>query len=130
MVKAITKTPIIWECGPEIHPDVWFSDSALTVHVSSNREDFTTYEAYTKSQDIKAFGNNQVESVGEGDILADIEFQGKTTQICLTQVIHIPKSEGKILSLKLSDQEGFECRISDGHVCIMRNSKTYTEAKL
>jgi len=58
MVKAITKTPIIWECGPEIHPDVWFSDSALTVHVSSNREDFTTYEAYTKSQDIKAFGNN------------------------------------------------------------------------
>jgi len=51
---------------------VWFVDSAATVHVSSNREDFTTYKAYTEKQDIKAFGNNSVESIGKGDILADI----------------------------------------------------------
>jgi len=44
--------------------------------------------------------------------------------------MHIPKVKGKILSLKLLDQKGFKCPISDGHVCIMRNGETYMEAKL
>jgi len=83
MVKAVTEMLIIWTCGLASHPDVWFADSAATVHVSSNCEDFTTYKAYTKKQDIKAFGNNLVESIGKGDIFADMEFQGKTTHICL-----------------------------------------------
>jgi len=40
--------------------------------------------------------------------MADIEFEGKTTRICLTQVMHIPGVDGKILSLKKLDQKGFK----------------------
>jgi len=29
--------------------DVWFADSAATIHVSPNQEDFTMYQAYTES---------------------------------------------------------------------------------
>ena len=54
--------------------DVWFADSAATMHISPNREDFTTYYAYTKGQDINAFRNNRVKGLGEGDIVTDIEF--------------------------------------------------------
>src|SRR5882724_8879108 len=113
MVKAVTETLIVWAYGPASQPEVWFADSAATVHVSSSHEDFTMYRTYTESRNIKAFGNNSVKGIGKGDIMADIEFQGKTTHIRLTQVMHIPGAEGKILSLKLLDQKGFECRISD-----------------
>ena len=130
MVKSITETLIVWTYGSPGRPDVWFADSAATVHVSPNREDFTTYRTYEESRDIKAFRNNSVKGIGEGDITADIEFQGKVTRICLTHVMHVPKAEGKILSLKLLDQKGFVCHISGGCVRIMKNAEIYMEAKL
>src|SRR5882724_660229 len=114
----------------QVDPEVWFADSAATVHVSSSREDFTTYRTYTESRSIKAFSNNSVKGIGKGDNMADIEFQGKITCIRLTQVMHIPGAQGKILFLKLLDQKGFECRISDSCIQIMKNEKTYTEVKL
>jgi len=43
----------------------------------------------------------QLKGIGEGDIVVNIEFQGKVTQICLTQVMHFPGAKGRILSLKL-----------------------------
>jgi len=36
-----------------------------------------------------------VKGVGEGDIKEDIEFEGKTMRICLTQVMHVPGTDGK-----------------------------------
>ena len=113
-MKAVTDSQIVWTYGYTGRPDVWFTDSAVTVHVSPNRDDFMTYHTYTESQVIRAFGNNTVKGVGEGDIVADIEFQGKVTRIRLTQVMHVPGADGKILSLKVLDQKGFECWIYGG----------------
>jgi len=129
-VKTFTDTPIVWTYGYTGRTDIWFADSAATVHVSPNREDFTTYQVYTESRDIKAFGNTRVKGLGEGDIVADLEFQGKVTRIRLTQVMHVPEADGKILSLKVLDQKGFESRICGGRVRIMKNMETYTEAVL
>ena len=111
MVKAVRETLIVWAYGSASRLDVWFVDSAATVHVSSNHEYFTTYRTYTESPNIKAFGNNAVKGIGKGDIVADIEFQGKTSCIHFSQVIHVPGAKGKILYLKLFDQKGFECQI-------------------
>ena len=113
-MKAITDSQIVWTYGYTRHPDVWFADSAVTVHVSPNRSDFTTYQTYTESRVIRAFGNNTVKGIREGNIVADIEFQGKVTRIRLTQVMHVPGTDGKILSLKVLDQKGFECQIYVG----------------
>ena len=55
-VKAVTETPIVWTYGYTERPDVWFADSAATVHVSPNRADFTSYRKYAKDRDIKALG--------------------------------------------------------------------------
>ena len=68
--------------------------------------------------------------MGEGDVLADVEYQGKTTRIQLTQVMHIPSVDGKILSLKVLDKRGFECRIFNGSVSVLKNGETYVEAPL
>jgi len=81
---------------------MWIADAAAMVHVSSNQDDFTSY------RDIKAFRNNTIKGVGEGDFMANIEYEGRVTRICLTQVMHILDVEGKILSLKQLDQKGFE----------------------
>jgi len=53
----------------------------LQPYMSAQIKDFTTYQAYTESQDIKAFGNTRVKGLGEGDIVANLEFQGKVTKI-------------------------------------------------
>jgi len=109
---------------------MWIADLATTVHVSCNRDDFTSYWKYDKCQDIKAFGNNKVKGVGEGDIMAGVEFEGKTTRICLTQVMHIPGAKGKILSLKKLDQNRFKIRIVGGHIHILKVNQVYAEASL
>ena len=53
-----------------------------------------------------------VKGVSEGDIVADVEFQGSITRICLTNVCMYP--DGKILSLQVLDQKGFESHIVGG----------------
>jgi len=110
--------------------DVWFTDSAATIHVSPNREDFSSYRKYDQQCNIKAFGNNTVQGAGEGDIDADIECEGKITRIRLTQVMHVPGAEGKILSLKVLAQKGFESHILENRICITKGDKTYAEAVL
>ncbi len=101
-----------------------------TVHVSPNHADFTSYRKYAKDCDIKAFGNNMVKGVGEGDIVANIEHGGKNMRIHLNNVMHVPSADRKILSLKVLDQKGFKSHIVGGHVRIMKNTEIYTEATL
>src|SRR5882724_5755960 len=100
MVKPVTDMPIVWTYGHTSQPEVWFADSAATVHVSPNREDFTTYQKYDECRIIKAFGHNMVKAVSEGNILSDINFKGQVGRIQLTQVLHVPGVDGKVLSLK------------------------------
>ena len=129
-IKTVSENPIVWTCGSISKPDVWIADSAATVHVSCNCDNFTSYQKYDECQDIKAFSNNTVKGVGEGDIMADVEFEGKTTRICLTQVMHVPGADGKILSLKKLDQKGFEIHIIGGHISIMKANEVYAKASL
>ena len=49
-------------------------------------------------------------------------------RVHLTQVMHVPGADGKILSLKVLDQKGFESRIVGGHIQIMKNRQILTEA--
>src|SRR5882724_3586279 len=109
---------------------MWIADLAATVHVSCNCDNFTSYQKYDKCRDIKAFGNNTVKGVGERDVMADVEFEGKMTRICLTQVMHVPGTDGKILSLKKLDQKGFEICIIEGHICILKANEVYAQASL
>jgi len=60
----------------------------------------------------------------------DIECGGKTTRICLTQVMHVLEAEGKILSLKVLAQKGFQSHILTDHIRIMKDNKTYAKALL
>jgi hypothetical protein len=129
-VKTVTDTHIVWAYGSKGHSDVWYADSAATVHVSPNRQDFTSYRKYEENCTIKTFGNNSVKGVGKGDIVADIEYRGKPTRIRLTQVMHVPGADGNILSLKVLDQKGLEMHIVGGCVRIMKNDEVYTEASL
>ena len=42
--------------------------------------------------------------------------------------MHVPGADGKILSLKVLDQKGFESRTVGGHIQIMKNGQILTEA--
>src|SRR5882724_6833614 len=42
-VKTVSETPIVLTYGSISQPDVWIADSAATVHVSCNHDDFTSY---------------------------------------------------------------------------------------
>jgi len=129
-VNSVTDTPIVWAYGSSDRSDTWFADSAATIHVSPSRGDFSSYRKYEQERDIKAFRNNSVKGVGEGDIEADIEYGGKTMRIRLTQVMHVPEAEGKILSLKVLAQKGFQSHILADCICITKDNITYAEALL
>ena len=62
--------------------------------------------------------------------MADVNFEGKMTRICLTQVMHIPDADGKILPLKKLDQKGIEIHIIGGHIHISKGNKVYAQASL
>jgi len=74
-------TPIVWTYVSTGRPEVWFANSAATIHVSPNHKDFSSYRKYNKQREVKAFGNNLVKGAGKGDIDADIGYRGKTTRI-------------------------------------------------
>ena len=76
---------------------------------------------------IKAFGNNTVEGVGEGEIIPNIDYKGKCMRVHLTQVMHVPGADGKILSLKVLDQKGFKSHIIGGRIQIKKNGQVLTE---
>ena len=67
-----------------------------------------------------------MKGIGEGDILADINFWGKTKKIRLTNVMHLLGADGKILSLKVLDQRGFESHISGGWIHIMKGAEVWS----
>ena len=72
-----------------------------------------------------------MKGVREGNIIADIEkYEGKVTRVFLTQVMHVPDAEGKILSLNKLDQKGFEIRMVAGHILIMKTDEVYAEVSL
>ena len=71
-----------------------------------------------------------MKGLGKGDIIADVEYQGSVTRICLTKVMHVPGADGKILSLRVLDEKGFQSHIEGGKVHITRQGRTYTKATL
>src|SRR5882724_11812323 len=80
-INSITDTPIVWTNGSKIHPDVWFADSAATIHVSPNQKDFVSYRRYDNERNINTFSNNLVKGTSEGDIDVKIECGGKIMKI-------------------------------------------------
>ena len=62
--------------------------------------------------------------------MADVKFEGKMTRICLTQVMHVPGTDGKISSLNKLDQKGFKIRIIRGHIHILKVNEVYAQASL
>jgi len=71
----------VWTYGSKNRPDVWFTDSAATIHVSPNRKDFASYQRYDHEHTINVFGNNLVKGAGEGDIDVEVEYGGKIMKI-------------------------------------------------
>ena len=130
VVKMVSDTHIVWAYGHEGNPNMWFADSAATIHVTHDRNDFTSYHKYESNRIIKVFGKNEVQGIGEGDVLVETKYQGRVTRIQLTKVMHVPGAEGKILSLKVLDQKGYESRIVNGHIYIMKGAHTYAQATL
>jgi len=59
-----------------------------------------------------------------------VEFDRKIMRIHLTQVVHIPSPDRKILSLKILAQKGFKSHVSAAHIHIFKYGKAYMEASL
>jgi len=97
------------------------------IHVSPNREDFSSYQKYEQECTIKVFSKNSVKGAGKGDIEVDIECSGKTTRIRLTQVMHVPRKNPFPES---PSPKRLQSHILADHICITKDNKTYAEALL
>src|SRR5882724_3567479 len=126
-VNKVADTHIVWAYGSETQTDIWYADSTATVHVCTNQNNFSTYQEYQDKHTIRTFGKDEVYGIGEGDIDAEVEFQGKITRIKLTNVMHVPGRTSNILSLKILDQRGFESQMAGGRLCILKKDTILTK---
>ena len=102
----------------------WVADSVSTVHITNQRNAFTTYNPVP---DIKVTGVRgvQVFAVGKGTVYLSSKCDGKTSIICLNNVLHIPCNQNNLLSVICWDKAlGRSAHFKDKEVTLNSDKNT------
>ena len=95
----------------------WIADSGATVHITNDRNCFSTYEAC----DGKVFGLSSQDSVvGRGTVpLTIVDATSKRTlNVDLKNVLHIPSCQRQLISVGLVTDSGCEVRVENNKMTV------------
>ena len=88
--------------GEKANMFTWIVDSGATQHMTSHRDAFHTYKPISGKK-IYLGDNGMVEALGMGEILVEVQVEGKTKRIQIQEALHVPKLHANLLSVsKLS----------------------------
>jgi len=76
----------------------WLADSGSTVHITSRRDAFDTYEDITRLP-ISGVGGIKTHAIGKGTIYLHSECDGNTHTLQLNNVLHVPSNQNNLLAL-------------------------------
>jgi len=102
----------------------WVADSASTVHITNQCDAFATYNPVP---DIKVTGVGGVQAfaVGKGTVYLSSKCNGKTSIICLNNVLHIPCNQNNLLSVICWDKAlGCSAHFKDKEVTLNLDKNT------
>jgi len=121
-------TPIVWTYGytgrMDICLQIW-----LQLYMSVQLRRCNHVPSIHQKSRHQGFQHNRVKGLGEGDIVADLKFQGKLLGSDLHRSCMYWHRWEDLIPQSLRSK-GFECHIFWGQVHIMKNAETYSKATL
>jgi len=137
--KRFCAPQILWTQSPEtrlfwalrIHQPTGCMDFPTQPHstfVSSDRDDFSSYQKYDEKLWHQAFRKQPSQRVGEGDIIAKVEFRRKNHEDLYHTKSCTYLEQTEKYFLKRLRPEGFEDSHLSGHLRIHEIKEVYVEA--
>ena len=76
----------------------WIMHSGATKHMTSHRASFDTYKTIS-SRNVQSGDDIITKSIIIKFLVVGVEMRGKSIKICITNVLHVPKLQTKLLSM-------------------------------
>lgn len=108
----------------ESDPQGWVFSSGATVHICNSRDEFEDYRPVT-GKHVSLISGGRVDVAGIGSVTLRFT-SGKT--VTLTDVVHIPSSAVKFVSVGGFTNLGFDIIFDSGKVMIYKNNKFFANA--
>ncbi|MDH4460001.1 MAG: reverse transcriptase domain-containing protein [Flectobacillus sp.] len=103
----------------------WLIDSGSFMTITPFREDFETYEAIAGLMEVKALGGQRLKVVGKGTVRLLSNIEGNREELVLVDTLHIPDSDGRLISVAMVMKSQLRILFSDDY-CTIFNSKNKT----
>ena len=86
-------------------------DLGATKHIILHRAAFDTYEVISPCN-VCLGADSVAKAIGVGSIVVGVETRGKTTRICITDVLHVLKLQTNLLSMSKLLSNGLKVSLS------------------
>ena len=116
--NAEVEIDFAFAAGDESEDPNWWIDSGASRHMTENKDDFHVYKELKDPVRINLADNSVLLGIGVGDITLKIYDVSQAFTVKLTDVLHVPNIQRKLLSLPTLLQKGIEVRFINEE-CIM-----------
>ena len=101
----------------------WIIDSACTSHMTFDRSSFVSYEELTNTS-VEMGTKDRTRIAGRGNIVVDIDVEGRATKCVLKDVLHVPEFEYSLISVNTVDVQGVSTLFENRRCHMFKNKKT------
>ena len=109
----------------------WMLDSGCTHHITSDKNDFTTYrQLSTPEKAWFADHKSYTTYIGIGTVKGTTRVRGRTKSVQLDNVLHSPGIGSRFFSILKVGQKGFLTTFSGHNAAIMKDDEPFMEAKV
>ena len=93
---------------------VWVVDSGCSRHMTFSRDAFIDYNHLDKPVSVETASGASIQGIGEGSVVLDIVLEGQNRQVLLTNVLHVPRIAGSLISVSQLEDRGLTVRTRAG----------------
>ena len=102
---------------------LWIMDSGTSSHMTAHQSLFRSYQKLTVPIDIQIANHTLIKAVGMGSIPIIVDINGRSANLMLLCVLHVPKLSCNLLSIPALVKNGFEAKMDKSSVSVS-NSKS------
>ena len=106
-------------------PSGWLIDSGASSHMSPMTSDFTEYQKLNPVIEVTVADGAKVQAVGKGTIV----LEGIKHRITVTDVLHIPKLDRRLLSVSKLVERGLSARFEEKQCSIWKDQELVVSAE-
>lgn len=86
--------------------DAWYADSGASAHMAKNRNVFAEYHPVTHYPISSASPGQDLVAIGKGTVIVESHHGGTTSEITLSNVLHVPNITANLISVSQLEDSG------------------------